>query len=116
MDLIKIYDESDVLIFPSYYDSWGLVINEAMARGLVILSSNTVVSANELIEDGINGYKFKINEGVVNSIVDKMTISREFIHRLSQNNLQTIRSNTIEKMVQVHIKFILSMSVKGFQH
>jgi glycosyltransferase involved in cell wall biosynthesis len=32
MDLIKIYDESDLLIFPSYCDPWGLVINNILLQ------------------------------------------------------------------------------------
>jgi glycosyltransferase involved in cell wall biosynthesis len=106
MDLIKIYDESDVLIFPSYYDPWGLVINEAMARGLVILTSNTVVSANELIEDGINGYRFEINDGVILSIVGKMLKCREIINTASLENIKTISNYTIENMIKTHINYL----------
>jgi glycosyltransferase involved in cell wall biosynthesis len=105
-DLIKIYDESDVFIFPSYYDPWGLVINEAMARGLVILTSNTVVSANELIVDGINGYRFEINDGVLLSIVGKMQKCRELINTASLENLKTISNYTIENMIKTHINYL----------
>jgi len=38
-ELATLYFESDVFIFPSLYDVWGLVVNEAMASGLPIVCS-----------------------------------------------------------------------------
>jgi glycosyltransferase involved in cell wall biosynthesis len=109
-NLIEIYDEADVFVFPSLYDPWGLVINEAMARGLVILTSDTVVSANELIEDGINGYKFEINKGLTINIVDKMLKCKEIINTASLENLKTISKYTIENMIKTHINYLENSS------
>jgi glycosyltransferase involved in cell wall biosynthesis len=39
-------------------EPWGLVINEAMACGLPILSSHNVGAAEELVDDAVNGWKF----------------------------------------------------------
>ena len=57
----KIYAKSDVLIIPSTEENWGLVVNEAMASSLAILSSNNVLSAYDLVINDFNGFKFKNN-------------------------------------------------------
>jgi glycosyltransferase involved in cell wall biosynthesis len=54
-----LYRSSDVLVLPSDYEPWALVINEAAAAGLAILASDVVGAAEELVEPGVNGYRFK---------------------------------------------------------
>jgi glycosyltransferase involved in cell wall biosynthesis len=53
-----IYRSSDVLVLPSDYEPWALVINEAAAAGLAIVSSNVVGAAAELVRDRVNGRLF----------------------------------------------------------
>ena len=45
-------------VHPAISEPWGLVINEAMACGLPILSSNNVGAAEELVDHGKNGFVF----------------------------------------------------------
>jgi glycosyltransferase involved in cell wall biosynthesis len=47
-----------VLILPSDYEPWALVINEAAASGLAIVSSSVVGASYELVRDGVNGFVF----------------------------------------------------------
>ena len=57
--LKKIYNKSDILILPSRFEPWGLVINEAMNAGNAIICSDNVGSANDLVRNKINGFIFK---------------------------------------------------------
>jgi glycosyltransferase involved in cell wall biosynthesis len=50
-----VYRASHVLVHPASYEPWALVINEAAAAGLAIISSDVVGAAAELVRDGING-------------------------------------------------------------
>jgi len=50
--------QCDALVLPSFAESWGLVVNEAMAAGLPLLLSNKVNAANTLLEDGVNGFSY----------------------------------------------------------
>lgn len=45
-------------IHPALEEPWGLVINEAMACGLPVLSGRNVGAAEELVEDAVNGWCF----------------------------------------------------------
>ena len=57
-ELRDFYSRAGAFIHPALSEPWGLVINEAMASGLPILSSNNVGAADELVRDGINGFSF----------------------------------------------------------
>jgi glycosyltransferase involved in cell wall biosynthesis len=53
-----VYRASDVLVLPSDFEPWALVINEAAAAGMAIISSSVVGAAAELVRDGVNGKLF----------------------------------------------------------
>jgi 1,2-diacylglycerol 3-alpha-glucosyltransferase len=52
------YAFAGCFLLPSTREPWGLVVNEAMASGLPILVSNRCGCAEDLVEDGGNGYLF----------------------------------------------------------
>jgi glycosyltransferase involved in cell wall biosynthesis len=60
-ELRSIYDASDVLVAPSiptreFREPWGLVVNEAMNRGLPVIASDAVgAAAGGLVRDGHTG-------------------------------------------------------------
>ena len=53
-NLWEYYAASDVFVFPTIYEPFGLVIAEAMASGLPVISSR-LAGAADLIIDGVNG-------------------------------------------------------------
>lgn len=54
-----LYRASDVLVLPSDYEPWALVINEAVAAGLAVVASRIVGAAAELVTDHLNGRLFE---------------------------------------------------------
>jgi len=57
-ELCIFYGLGSAVIVPSISDSWGLVVNEAMASGLPVLVSTGCGAAKTLVKDGENGWKF----------------------------------------------------------
>lgn len=53
--LASYYGLAEVLVFPTHTDTWGLVVNEAMASGLAIICSSAAGCAADLVEDRRNG-------------------------------------------------------------
>lgn len=56
------FKQCDIFVYPvTYYkgrvDVWGLTLNEAIQHGKVLIATDAVGSAYELIEDGVNGYR-----------------------------------------------------------
>lgn len=54
-DLIKLYKISDIFIFPSVIESFGIVIIEAMAAGLPVIACK-VPGSKDLIKNNRNGF------------------------------------------------------------
>jgi glycosyltransferase involved in cell wall biosynthesis len=60
--LKTIYRNATFFILPSKYgETWGLVVNEAMASGLPVLVSNQAGCASTLVKKGVNGFTFSPN-------------------------------------------------------
>jgi glycosyltransferase involved in cell wall biosynthesis len=58
-ELVYYYKLSDYLILPSLYETWGLVVNEAMSVGTPCIISNNCGCENDLVISGKNGYIYK---------------------------------------------------------
>ena len=55
--LPEYFAKSDVFVLPSRHDGWGVVINQALAAGLPIITSNAVGAAYDLVDNGVNGMR-----------------------------------------------------------
>lgn len=55
-ELRSIYRNAEALVLSSHRETWGLVVNEAMASGLPVLVSKKCGCVETLVEDGANGY------------------------------------------------------------
>lgn len=56
-----IYKKADVFVLPSYeldsyYETWGLVVNEAMSMKLPVITTTAVGASFDMIENGFNGF------------------------------------------------------------
>lgn len=103
--LYEYFIAADLFVHTTSTDTWGLVINEAMAKGCPIISSNRCVAGVELIKDGINGFIFKVGE--INDLVSKMNIvlnNEETRKNMIKNVLTDIEQYTVENMAKRHIE------------
>lgn len=50
------FADKHVFILPSRWDGWGMVVPEALAAGLPVISTDRVTSAHEFIRHGENGF------------------------------------------------------------
>jgi glycosyltransferase involved in cell wall biosynthesis len=55
-DLVDAYAIGDVAVLLSRRETWGVVINEAMASGLPIIATDRVGATADLVENGENGF------------------------------------------------------------
>lgn len=54
---------ADLLVLPSRWDGWGLVVNEALSVGVPVVVSD-LCGAADLIQQGVNGYVFRSEDMV----------------------------------------------------
>ncbi|MDD5432291.1 MAG: glycosyltransferase family 4 protein [Candidatus Omnitrophica bacterium] len=90
-ELPEYYNNSDIFVFPSRHDGWGIAPVEAMASSLPVISTREVGSMLDLIQDGYNGFLFEKDdiEGLSKLMV-YFCENRPEIKRMGENACKSI--------------------------
>ena len=82
-DMQRVYAASDIFVFPTKLEPFGLVITEAMASGLPVITSRSAGAA-ELIKDGETGVLLKDpeNPGELQDKIFKLVRDADRRHKL----------------------------------
>ncbi|MGL5245398.1 MAG: glycosyltransferase family 4 protein, partial [Sarcina sp.] len=102
--LKEYYKASDLFVLPTREDIWGLVINEAMALGLPVITTDKCVAGVELIENFKNG--FIVSTENVEALAEKIKLvlkNNELCKTMGKVSLETIEKYTIEASVKKHM-------------
>lgn len=100
--LSEYYSAADLFVLPSRFDVWGLVINEALAYSLPIISSNKVGAALEILDEHNIFVTENVNE-LSRLIKDIFSDSKKLNLIINENNKKA-KEYTIDKMADVHYK------------
>lgn len=100
-DLKYYYKISNFLVLPSYYETWGLVVNEAMAMEKPAIVSKSCGCADDLVLNGKNGFIFKKgNSKELSKIIIKILQSKKIESNLKKQVRKNIKLFTIDKNVR----------------
>lgn len=104
-ELDEYYCSSDMFVLPTRSDVWGLVINEAMAKGLPIITTSACNAGIELVEDYKNGFIVQPDN------IEQLSLKIDFLvtnttsrKQMGINNLMKINDYTIEKMSEASLE------------
>lgn len=91
-ELPRLYALAQAVILPSVSETWGLVVNEAMACGLPVLVSNRCGCAPDLVREGVNGFTFDPLD--VDQLAQLMlrlwSVEPDQLHRMGEASRQII--------------------------
>jgi len=96
-DLASLYALAEALVLPTHSDTWGLVVNEAMACGLPIVVTSVAGCAADLVEDGWNGYVVPPRDSEKLSVaINSLARQPELRRQMSVRSLERIRNYSPE--------------------
>jgi glycosyltransferase involved in cell wall biosynthesis len=95
-DLPNWYLKACILLFPTKWDPWGLVANEASAAGVPVLVSPNAGCANELVEHGVSGFVIDLEIDQWVEAAATLLRDRTQWSRMSAASRQAARSFTFE--------------------
>jgi len=89
--LAAYYALADAFVFPTHTDTWGLVVNEAMACGLPVISSAAAGCVADLVESGWNGRVVSAGDvGQLASAMDELARDAELRSLMGQRSRERI--------------------------
>jgi glycosyltransferase involved in cell wall biosynthesis len=119
-ELAKYYSHTKALILPSLYgETWGLVVNEAMASGLPVLVSEKCGCSKTLLEDGVNGYLFnpENNDSIKEAIISLISMSEQEWQEMGKASKVLIKEWDIDRFCQAvynATEYVITKKNKNF--
>lgn len=89
--LREVYQNSDIMVFPSTNDGYGLVVLEALACGLPVVCSKNA-GACDVIHDGENGFTF--TSGDINKLREIITWCKN--HKLELMGMRNVAADSVQ--------------------
>lgn len=92
-DVNRIYDQSLAVVFPSFVESFGMVVIESMARGTPVIASR-IGGPREIIEDEVSGLLFEPGDiGQLANRMRRIMDGPDLVLNLARHGFERVKSN-----------------------
>lgn len=106
----RIYDymkASDVFVLPTREDIWGLVVNEALAFGLPVVTTDRCIAGLEMIQNN--------KEGIIVEAENADELSKAIVSILESTQLEWMREQCIKKARDYTIEEMIAKQVAAIK-
>lgn len=112
-ELQEYYKAADLFVLPTREDIWGLVVVEAMACGLPVITTDRCIAGMELITQGEDGFIYSVNDTVMLSEFVNEVFNEDFdIRQMMENVIKRVSNITIETMAKRHYEIFVDIMEK----
>jgi glycosyltransferase involved in cell wall biosynthesis len=102
------YLAADLFVLATRNDTWGLVINEAMAAGLPVITTDRCVAGMHLVEDFKNGFIVPVeNEVLLADRIKQILTDMEMRVAMGAESLRRIRPFTFENWARSYYELLV---------
>lgn len=96
-DLPTYYANARIFLFPTKFDVWGVVANEACAAGLPVIISPHAGAAGELVLDGSNGYIRDLDVAQWSDAAVRLLNDKGLYRRFSLSSRERVAEYTLDQ-------------------
>lgn len=106
------FRNADIFVFPTYYETFGLVNLEAMEYKLPVVSTNEG-GIPDVIKDGENGFIcLKKNPSSLADCIEKLLIDENLRHNMGEDGYRKLKTNFTLEAFENNIASILKACIK----
>src|SRR5262249_21288206 len=112
--LAKYFARGDVFVLPSRHDGWGVVINQALAAGLPIVTSDAVGAGVDFVDDGVNGIRVAAGDAdQLYHAMETIALSPELARQWGMKSRERARALTPEAGADKWVRVFNSISAES---
>jgi glycosyltransferase involved in cell wall biosynthesis len=98
------YLKSDIVILASVYESYGMIVPEAMACGCAVIVSDTA-GVKFMVDEGKNGYTFKT--GNSDDLAEKIEMSKNRTESFGEHSRKLMKTKfSTEQIINDYVKLL----------
>lgn len=87
----EIYAGADIFVLPSMHDGWGMVVPEAMAAGLPVITTDEVIAGRDLVRNGENGFLLPAGRDELLAAILRRVMSGDLdLKKMGENALDSV--------------------------
>lgn len=99
-NMSEVYSGADILVMSSSYEGWGLVLTEAMAHSVPVISYDCPCGPKDIIQNGYNGILVTIdNEVNLAQSINYLIENKEMREEMGKNALESSKKYSIDKII-----------------
>lgn len=108
---LAVLDRSEIFVFPSEWEAFGIVMVEAMARGCAIVSTKTE-GGLFLVHDEVEGFLFNYQDLLqLRDVLTRLMKEKNLRERMKKHNRSRVKeflaSKVVENYEQLYIKLLM---------
>jgi glycosyltransferase involved in cell wall biosynthesis len=116
-ELPGVYGRAGIFAFPTLADTWGLVVNEAMAAGLPVLGSTYSQAVQEMVTDGVSGWTFRPDDrdelyGKIERAMSSSTAALNQMRRCARVRALELTPEHVADLIDAAIRACMERSVE----
>lgn len=104
-DIVKVYQDSHIVILPSYREGMPKTLIEACAIGRAIITTDAI-GCKECVDEGINGFKVPVFSTVeLASAMEKLIINHELIQEMGKKSrIKAENEYNVNNVISKHLE------------
>jgi len=112
-DMVKVYQDSHVVILPSYREGMPKTLIEACAIGRAIITTNAI-GCRECVDEGINGLKVPVYSVVeLAQAIEKLVVKPKLIESMgNESRLKAEREFDVNTVIAKHMEIYSKLLTK----
>jgi len=105
--LVKLYRQADLFVLPTREDIWGLVVNEAMANALPVITTDRCIAGLELVRQGENGFIVPAEDvAALGEKIKEVLLEDSLAERMGRKGLESVMGKTVRDIGKAHARAI----------
>lgn len=106
-DLPQVFAQSDVFVLPSRHDGWGVVVNQAVAARMPVITTTAVGAANDLVEEAGNGFRIAPDDvDALEGAMRRFVNDRSLIERFREHSARIAERISLEQAADDWYEFL----------
>lgn len=101
LEMHRYYNLADIFVLPSAFDTFGLVVNEAMCFGLPVITTTMVGSGYDLVRQGESGYLYEPGDiAQLSKQIERLISDDAVLRSFSEKSFSIIKKWGLPESVQ----------------